>query len=155
MDIKRFSFIAGVLFVVVGILGFIPGITVAPHVSDPDLSVTAAYGRLLGLFPVNFLHNLVHLAFGFWAVAASKDYAQSRIFCRSSAIIYAVLTVAGLIPGLNTLFGLLPLHSHDIWLHAVIAFATGYYGYVRAPDRLGMAGADRTSSAADSSMRWS
>jgi hypothetical protein len=155
MDIKRFSFIAGIVFIVIGILGFIPGITVAPNVTDPDLFVEAAYGRLLGLFPVNLVHNLIHMAFGFWAVAASRDYGRSQLFCRASAIIYAVMAVAGLIPGLKTLFGLVPLHSHDIWLHAVIAFATGFFGFVRAPDQLGFSRAGRSGTSADSSMRWS
>jgi hypothetical protein len=50
------------------------------------------------------------------------------------AIIYAVLAVMGIIPGLNTTFGLIPLYGHDIWLHAVIAIAAAYFGFV-ATDR--------------------
>jgi hypothetical protein len=158
MDIKRFTLIAGVLFVLVGILGFIPGITTAPHVNDPNLAVDASYGRLFGLFPVNVLHNLVHLAFGVWALVAAKDFAQSRIFCKSTAIIYAVLTIAGLIPGLSTVFGLIPLQSHDIWLHAIIAVGAAYYGFVNVSDemRLGAGPAGRTTATSSSTnLRWS
>jgi hypothetical protein len=49
-------------------------------------------------------------------------------------VVYAVLTVAGLIPGLNTLFGLVPLFGHDIWLHALITIAAAYFGFARAAD---------------------
>lgn len=152
MDIKRFTLAAGVLFVLVGILGFIPGVTTAPHVHDPNLAIEASYGRLLGLFPVNVLHNLVHLALGVWALAVYKNYAQAKNFCKASAVIYGVLTIAGLIPGLNTLFGLVPIHSHDVWLHAVLALATGYYGFVKTGAGLGVRDA---AEAAKTNLRWS
>jgi hypothetical protein len=51
------------------------------------------------------------------------------------AIVFALLAIMGLIPGLNTLFGLAPLYSHDIWLHALSALLAGYFGYVVAEDR--------------------
>lgn len=158
MDIKRFTFFAGVVFVLIGILGYIPGITTAPHVSDPNLAVDASYGRLFGIFPVNMIHNLVHLAFGIWALVASKDFAQSRIFNRSTAIIYAILTIMGFIPGLSTLFGLAPLFSHDIWLHALITVATAYYGFVKVSDqdRVGVgARAGRPATNSNANLRWS
>lgn len=134
MDIRRFTMIAGILFVLVGIAGFVPGLTTMPRAMDPAMTADMAYGRLFGLFPVNWIHNVVHLAFGVWALAASKNFVQSRIYCRASSIIYGVLTVAGLIPGLNTMFGLVPLHSHDVWLHAVIAIGAAYFGYVKVSD---------------------
>lgn len=58
-----------------------------------------------------------------------RSFAASRIYSRSVAIIYGVLAIAGLIPGLNTLFGLVPLHGNDIWLHGIIALAAAYFGY--------------------------
>ncbi len=154
MDIKRFTLVSGVLFVLIGILGFIPGITTAPMATDPGMAVDQNYGRLFGLFPVNMVHNLVHLAFGAWGLVAFQNLASSRIYCRSTAIIYAVLTVFGLIPGAATLFGLAPMFGHDVWLHAVIAIGSAYYGYVQVSDDLGVK-ATRRSGATDSSFRWS
>ncbi|MBX9633764.1 MAG: DUF4383 domain-containing protein, partial [Magnetospirillum sp.] len=84
---------------------------------------------LFGLFPVNALHNLVHLIFGVWGLVVWRSFASSRIYSRSVAVIYALLAVMGLIPGLQTAFGLVPLYGHDIWLHGVIAVASGYFGY--------------------------
>lgn len=132
MDIKKFTFIVGLAFVGVGILGFVPGFVTAPHATDPNLAVEAAHGRLFGIFPVNIVHNLVHLLLGAWALFASKNFASARTYCKSAAIIYAVLAVAGFVPGLNTLFGLAPIHSHDIWLHVVLALPLGYFGFVKS-----------------------
>jgi len=152
MDVKKVTLIAGVGFILAGILGFIPGVTTAPHVQDPSLALEAGYGRLLGLFPVNVLHNLVHLALGVWALAVYRDFAKAKVYCKGAGVIYVVLAVAGLIPGLNTLFGLVPIHSHDVWLHALIALPLLYFGYARKGVDLGVT-AGRTS--AKTSFRWS
>ena len=127
MILKKFTLIIGIAFVVLGILGFIPQlVTYTPSPENGFL----AHGLLFGLFPVNGLHNLVHLGFGIWALAAFRSEYQSKIFCRANAIIYGLLAVAGFFPGLNTLWGKLPIESHDIWLHATIALVTGYFGFV-------------------------
>jgi hypothetical protein len=128
MKTRYFALVMGVAFLVVGILGFVPALVTAPE-GDPSLLVEAGHGRLFGLFPVNVVHNLIHLAFGVWGVVVWRAFAPSRIYGRSVAIIYAVLAVMGLIPVLATTFGLVPLHSHDIWLHAAIAIVAAYFGY--------------------------
>jgi hypothetical protein len=84
-------------------------------------------GRLLGLFPVNLLHNLVHLAFGVWGLVASRSWSASRGYGRIGAIIYAVLVVMAFVD--PTTFGLVPIGSHDVWLHAVLAAGLAYIGF--------------------------
>lgn len=128
MKTRTFALILGLAFLAVGILGFVPRLVVMPP-DQPALRVEIAHGLLFGLFPVNAIHNAVHLLFGVWGVVVWRDFAASRTYSRSVAVIYAVLAVAGLIPGLNTLFGLVPLHGHDVWLHAVIALASAYFGF--------------------------
>jgi hypothetical protein len=130
MDIRRFTFWLGVVLLALGVLGFVRPLLDPPLVTDPTLSVTMNYGRLFSLLPVNILHNLVRLALGLWAIVAAKDYISSRIFCRAIAIIYVVLAVMGLFPVLNTTFGLMPVHGGNILLSALIAVASGYYGYI-------------------------
>jgi hypothetical protein len=107
----------GVLFVVIGILGFVPQLT-------PD-------GQLLGLFPVNAVHNIVHILLGVWGLAAGGSVAGAVTYFKGIAIIYALLMVLGLIPATNTLFGLAPIHGNDVWLHGVLAAIAAYYGFVR------------------------
>ena len=93
------------------------------------IAVTSGYGYLLGLFPINLVHNLVHLAIGVWGVVAYRSLPAARIYARGLAVIYGVLTVFGLIPGLNTLFGLTPLFGHDVWLHALTAVIAAWFGW--------------------------
>lgn len=133
MKTRYFALILGIGFLVVGILGFVPRLLTMPAEGQPGLLIEAGHGNLLGLFPVNVLHNLVHLLFGIWGVVVWRNFTASRVYSRSVAIAYAVLTVMGLVPGLNTLFGLVPLHGNDIWLHAVIAIAAAYFGYASIP----------------------
>lgn len=133
---QRYAYVSGSLFILIGILGFFPGVTVAPHVHDPNLLVETGYGRLLGIFPVNVLHNLVHIALGVWALFSASESGAARAYCRGSAIIYAVLAVMGLFPGLNTVFGMVPIHSHDVWLHAGIAAFAAYFGWAKSSVRI-------------------
>jgi hypothetical protein len=131
MNLKTMARVFGVVFLLVGVLGFIPGINQMQH-DHGDLRVTGpGTGYLLGLFHVNVLHNIVHLLFGVWGLAAGGSVAGSRIYFRGVGVIYAVLAVLGLIPTANiwNTFGLIPIHGNDVWLHAVIAIAALYLGF--------------------------
>ena len=84
-----------------------------------------------GLFPVNVLHNIVHLLSGVWGSAASRSIDGSRVYARGVATIHAVLTVMGLISAGNlyATFGLIPLYGNDIWLHALLAIVAACFGF--------------------------
>lgn len=161
MTTRTFALIFGIVFLVVGIAGFIPGLVTYPGPGAdvapgaPDASVAAevlhTHGYLLGLFPVNALHNLFHLVWGVFGVAAYRGLANARIFARATAIVYGLLTVLGLIPGLNTLFGLLPLYGHDVWLHAVLALIAAYFGFARPAEGEVVTATDRTAAPVGSS----
>lgn len=128
---RRIAMILGIAFLLAGIAGFIPGLT-QPH-TNPDMVVTAGLGTLLGLFPVNILHNLVHVLFGVWGLMACRSDAAARTFGKVVFFSYVLLAVMGLISALrlNTVFGLVPVYGHDIWLHAVLAAAGAYLGFSR------------------------
>lgn len=134
MNTSRFSLIYGIVFLIIGVAGFIPGIT-APH-THPEVTAQSGLGLLFGLFPVNLLHNIVHVLFGIWGVFAARSLGGARAYFKSVAIIYAVLGVMGLIPGLRTTFGLIPLYSNDIWLHFVLAGVAAYFGFARREEPL-------------------
>jgi hypothetical protein len=91
-----------------------------------------SHGLLLGLFPVNVLHNIVHMLLGIWGLLASRSITGSRLYGQSLAIIYGLLTILGLIPNeaTKTLFGLVPIHGYDILLHAGSALIAAYFGFV-------------------------
>lgn len=128
-SLRKFALVFGIVFLLIGIAGFIPGL-LAPH-SHPNLAVTSFQGLLLGLFPVNVLHNLVHALFGVWGLAASSSDRAARTYGQSVAVLYALLTVLGFIGtwNLHTMFGLVPLYGNDIWLHAGLALVAAYFGF--------------------------
>lgn len=128
---RRFALFFGIVFLLVGVAGFIPGIT-QPH-QHPDVRVTAGLGTVLGLFPVNVLHNAAHLLFGVWGLIASRSDGASRAYGKVVAVAYALLTVMGMITPMNlhTAFGFVPLYGNDIWLHALLAAGGAYFGFMR------------------------
>ena len=129
MTARTFALIIGIAYLGAGLLGLMPGMLTPPPPDAPPIAFEVMHGRLLGLFPVNMLHSLVHLAVGAWGLWAYMGNANPRFFARSLAVLYGVLGVMGLIPGLNTVFGLIPLHGHDIWLHLGTAAAAAYFGW--------------------------
>jgi hypothetical protein len=129
MTSQQFAKIIGIAFLLVGILGFIPPLVSPAPAESMGLAVQTGFGYLLGLFAINVLHNIVHLGVGAWGLAASRSLVASVQFARTLAIFYGALAIMGLIPGLNTTFGLIPIFGHDVWLHAVTALAAAYYGY--------------------------
>lgn len=134
MTTRNFVLTIGILYLLVGALGFFPGLVSAPHAGAPSVTVDTGYGYLLGLFPVNVLYNLFHLAIGVMALAAYRSLSRSIAFSRGLAILFGVLTVMGLIPMLSTTFGLIPLFGHNVWLHAVTAVIAAYFGYARTAE---------------------
>ena len=129
MTTRDFARGIGIVFIAVGVLGFVPGLKSPPPVMGPHLAVDGGFGLLLGLFPVNWLHNLVHLGIGAAGWSGSRTMADARRFARGLTILYGGLAVMGLIPILNTTFGLIPLFGHDVWLHAITAALAAYFGF--------------------------
>jgi hypothetical protein len=107
------------VFLLVGLLGLVT----TPFSMSGEL--------LLGLFPVNVLHNLVHLAFGGWGLVASGTPNRATAYCRIGGIAYLTLAVVGVLT--PTGFGLVPLGGHDIWLHAVLGGVLAAFGFLDRP----------------------
>ena len=130
MNTRTFALIFGIVFLIVGAGGFIPGLTDHSATPAAGLTQTGGYGHELGLFPVNTLHNIVHILFGVWGVLAYRSYGGARTYFRAVAIIYGLLTILGLLPATNTTFGLVPIYGNDVWLHALLALVAAYFGWV-------------------------
>lgn len=129
MFTRYFALGVGVAFIAAGIGGFVPLFTTNPPAGAPHLWISASYGLLLGLFPVNVLHNIFHILAGIAGVLAYRQASYARRYCQGFALVVGSLAIFGLLPGFQTLFGLMPLFGHDIWLHALEAIAAAYLGF--------------------------
>lgn len=138
MKTSTFALILGIVYLVLGIIGLVPLFLVPPPVDAPPTNFTLLYGYLLGLFAVNLLASVFHIVIGAWGLSAASGRSNAIRFCRDSAILFGALAVLGMFPGLNTLFGLMPINGHDVWLNAVTAVAAAYFGWrqpIAAKDR--------------------
>lgn len=133
MTTRTFALVLGIVFLLVGILGFVPAALTHPAVTEDPLRVQTSEGYLLGLFHVNALHSAVHILFGVMGIVMFRQWGTARLYCQIVAVAYALFAIIGLIPVIDTVFGFVPLHGHDVWLHAIIAIAAGYFGFLTAP----------------------
>ena len=129
MKTSTFALVIGIAYLGAGILGLIPAALMPPPIDAPPTNFTLLYGYLLGLFPVNLLHSLVHLVIGAWGISAWSGRSSSISFARGLAILYGALAVLGMFPMLNTTLGMIPIHGNDVWLHGITAVIAAYFGW--------------------------
>ena len=109
--IQRIAITTGIAFIGVAILGFVAG--------GSSMMSMGSTSMLLGLFPVNVLHNAVHGLFGVWGLWAASSRGRATTYALGSGVAYMLLAIAGLIS--PTLFGFVPIGGNDIPLHVVLA----------------------------------
>jgi arginine exporter protein ArgO len=110
----------GAVFLLVGVLGFIPGITT--NYSDMTFAGHESDAKLLGIFEVSVLHNIVHLLFGVVGVLAARSSARNAgLYLLIGGLVYAVLWVYGLAVGEESSANFVPLNTADNWLHFALA----------------------------------
>ncbi len=115
-------------FVLVGILGFIPGITT--HYSDMTFAGHHSMAKLLGIFMVSVLHNIVHLLFGLVGFAMARKFATARTYLIGGGVVYLVLWLYGLIIDQKGSANFVPVNTADNWLHLVLGLGMIALGIV-------------------------
>ena len=118
--VQRFAQVFGAIYLVVGIMGFIPPLLLGGVPSDSLFT-----GLLLGLFAVSWLHSLAHLLIGVAGLATYRSPNLASAYALAIGVAYAGLFVLGLIFGVRFLGGLFPLNAWDNILHiltALVAF---------------------------------
>lgn len=130
--IQMAAIAAGAVFLLVGILGFLPGAT--SNLGRIGFIGHESEAELLGTFRVNILHNIVHLLFGVAGLAAARTVASSRNFLLYGGVIYLVLWIYGLVIDLGTAANFVSLNTADNWLHFSLGIAMMAAG-VLAPRR--------------------
>lgn len=105
----------GIVFLAVGVLGFIPGITT--DYGSMTFAGHESEAMLLGIFQVSILHNIVHLLFGVAGLAMSKTFSGARTYLVAGGAIYLVLWLYGLVIDKESSANFVPLNTADDWLH--------------------------------------
>ena len=116
--LRKVAAAVGAVFLLVGILGFIPGIT-----TDYDTMMFAGHeseAKLLGIFQVSILHNIVHLLFGVAGLALSRRADTAKTFLIGGGAIYLVLWIYGLVIDKTSSANFVPVNAADDWLHLVL-----------------------------------
>jgi hypothetical protein len=119
--VQKAALVVGAVFLAVGVLGFVPGIT-----TNYDHLTFAGYhsdAALLGIFNVSVLHNLVHLAFGVAGIALARTFNSARSYLIGGGVVYLVLFVYGLVINHDSPANFVPVNDADDWLHLGLAVA--------------------------------
>ncbi|MGW0486083.1 DUF4383 domain-containing protein [Nonomuraea sp. NPDC003214] len=112
------AFVTGVVFLLVGVLGFIPGITA--NYDEMTFAGHESGALLLNVFQVSILHNLVHLLFGVGGILLSRTWSQARAFLIGGGVVYLLLWIYGLLIGHDSPANFVPLNTADNWLHLIL-----------------------------------
>jgi hypothetical protein len=113
--VRRAAAAVGAVFLLVGILGFVPGITT--NFSDMEFAGHESGAELLGIFQVSVLHNLVHLLFGIAGLAMARTTSAARTYLIGGGVIYLLLWIYGLAIDKAEDANFVPVNSADDWLH--------------------------------------
>ncbi len=135
--LRTLALVVGAVFLLVGVLGFIPGITT--NYDSMEFAGHESGAKLLDVFQVSILHNIVHLLFGVAGIALSRRADSAFAYLVGGGAIYLVLWIYGLLIDKNHDANFVPVNNADDWLHFVLGLgmiALGFLG--RSNDRKGL-----------------
>ncbi|MEV8508466.1 DUF4383 domain-containing protein [Actinoplanes sp. NPDC051475] len=116
------------VFVLVGILGFIPGITT--NYGDMTFAGHHSGAKLLGVFQVSVLHNIVHLLFGAVGIALARTVSGARSYLIGGGAVYLVLWLYGLVVSQDSTANFVPVNTADDWLHLLLGVGMIVLGFL-------------------------
>ncbi|MFL5615157.1 MAG: DUF4383 domain-containing protein [Gemmatimonadaceae bacterium] len=119
-SIQRVATVSGIVFLIVAALGF------AADASGHHM-MNMSSDMLLGVFPVNSLHNVVHMLFGLWGIWAGRSASRAVTYALGSGAAYLVLAVCGMFT--PSLLGMVPIGGYDVVLHLVLAVSLAGAGF--------------------------
>jgi hypothetical protein len=126
--VRQAAAAVGAVFLLVGIAGFIPGIT-----TDYDQLSFAGHesaAKLLGVFQVSILHNVVHLLFGVAGLALARTMRGATSYLIGGGLIYLVLWFYGLVVGHHSGANFVPVNDADNWLHLGLGAGMVLLGFI-------------------------
>ncbi len=113
---RAFAYIIGIIFLIIGVAGFVPNLVVAEH--------------LAVVFHVNTSLNSLHVVSGILAIIAGfSSRVILRIYYQIFGVLYAILALLGFIYGQRDILGFLASNSPDTWFHVIVAITCLILGY--------------------------
>ena len=119
--VQNVARLAGIVFLLVGIAGFVPGVTTNLY-DGLEFSGSDGDAELLGIFQVSVLHNIVHGLFGVAGLALAATASGARTFLLGGGAVYVALWLLGIVGGADWI----PANDADNWLH--LALGVGLIG---------------------------
>ena len=114
---KKVAMVFGVIFLILGVLGFIPN----PIVGDDG-----------AVFHTDMMHNLVHIVLGIVLIWAGKKGGSTTVLTlKVVGVIYLVVAVLGFLMGEGSILGLMEVNGADNWLHLVVAILFLWAGFAK------------------------
>jgi uncharacterized protein DUF4383 len=116
--IRTATMVVSVVFLLVGIAGFIPGITT--HYDTMTFAGHDSGAKLFGVFQVSILHNIVHLLYGVVGLIMARTAAAARAYLIAGGAVYLILWIYGLVTDKMSGANFVPINRPDDWLHFVL-----------------------------------
>ena len=132
--VQSAAMLIGIVFLLVGILGFIPGIT--KNYDDMTFAGKDSGAELLGIFQVSILHNIIHGLFGIVGLFLARTIEGARTFLIGGGIIYLAIAVYGIIIGTDSGANFVPLNGADDILHILLGIGMIAIGFVLGRERI-------------------
>ena len=132
--VQLLAMLVGATFLLVGIAGFIPGVTSHLY-GGLDFAGHDSQAKVLHIFQTSWLHNIVHLAFGSAGLALARTWAGARSYLIGGGVIYLALWLYGLIVGPDSGANFVPMDTADDWLHFVLGLGMIALGFVTTRER--------------------
>ena len=113
----------GWVLILVGVLGFLGFAGGTMSMGTPS--------NLLTLFPVNVVHNIVHILIGLWGLNAARTATAATAYCKQAGVLFLLLAVLGFIPATAAMLAnLVPIDGADVYLHLLLAVILLYFGFM-------------------------
>ncbi|MEV0808614.1 DUF4383 domain-containing protein [Micromonospora sp. NPDC050200] len=131
--IQLVALAVSVIFLVIGVLGFVPGVTTG--YGDMTFAGHHSGAKLFGLFQVSILHNALHLLFGLLGLVLARGVGGARLFVAGGGAAYLGLWLYGFaIDGAAGAINFIPLNDADNWLHLGLGFGMLVLGLLLSKD---------------------